>query len=440
MREVGGMKRGLVTRIGLCLILVLLAGYATGGAVQAQQQPPQKVTLRWFFWTGTPEEQKFWEGLAADASQTLPNIEVKFETVSFNDFWPKLQTLAAAGQVPCIVGLQSLRTATFVSRGVYVPLTDFIQADKDIKLDDFSKGIIGGLSYRGKLYALPYDFGPYLLYYNKTLFQKAGVPLPKENWTWNDFLTTAKAMTREVDGNQVHGFAAPNLFNRLVVWIWSNGGDYANADVTESLLTKAETVEAIQWYADLIHKYKVAPRISEPANLNWDREQFYGGRVAMYTDGPWNFVNVRSKLKDDWDITLLPRGKAGSIAWVAGSGFGISSNCKEKQEAYRVIKFLTSTESLSKLAKAGRGYPARVSAVPAFYRKDVPPAHQELIQKQAETARPFKVNANWQETENFLNHDILDRIVVANKPAAETIKAAEEKFQTILSKGAAQSK
>jgi multiple sugar transport system substrate-binding protein len=423
--------------IGVSLILALMVGSAGGGLVQAQTSPPgQKTVLRWFFWSGTEEERKFWEDLAADATRALPNVEVKFETDSFANFWPKLETLAAAGQVPCIVGLQSLRTATFVSRGVYAPLDDLTKADRDIKLSDFNKGIIDGLSYRGKLYALPYDFGPIILYYNKTLFQKAGVSFPKEDWTWDDFLKTAKAMTREIDGKQVFGYAVLNMINRVVPWIWSHGGDYGNADLTKSTLGKVETVQAIQWYADLLTKHKVAPPISEPGNAQWDREQFYAGRAAMYIDGPWNFVNVRSKLKDDWDITLLPRGRAGAITWVAGSGFGISASCKQRQEAYQVVRFITSTESLSKLAKAGRGYPARASALPAFYRKDVPPAHQELVQKQAATGRPFKVNADWQQTENFLNHDVLDVILFTNTPAADVIKATEERYQALLTKSA----
>jgi multiple sugar transport system substrate-binding protein len=431
------MHRRQAAWIGVSLILALLVGSAGGGLAQAQPSPPgQKMVLRWFFWSGTEEERKFWEDLAADATRVLPNIEVKFETDSFANFWPKLETLAAAGQVPCIVGLQSLRTATFVSRGVYVPLDDFAKADRDIKLSDFNKGIIDGLSYRGKLYALPYDFGPYIFYYNKTLFQKAGVAFPKDDWTWDDFLKTAKAMTREIDGKQVFGYAVMNMINRVVPWIWSNGGDYGNADMTKSALGKPETVEAVQWYADLLNKHKVAAPISEPGNTQWDREQFYAGRAAMYIDGPWNFVNVRSKLKDDWDITLMPRGRAGSITWVAGSGFGISANCKQRQEAYRVIRFITNTESLSKLAKAGRGYPARASALPAFYRKDVPPAHQELVQKQAATGRPFKVTADWQQTENFLNHDVLEVILFSNKPAAEVIKATEERYQALLTKSA----
>src|SRR6266700_339663 len=84
----------------------------------APQQAPaaasgQKVSLRWFFWTGTEEERQFWEGLAADAMQKVPNVEVKFETDTFNNFWTRLPTMVASGGVPDLLGLQSLRTGSF---------------------------------------------------------------------------------------------------------------------------------------------------------------------------------------------------------------------------------------------------------------------------------------------------------------------------------------
>jgi multiple sugar transport system substrate-binding protein len=396
----------------------------------------QKVSLRWFFWTGTEEERQFWETLASDAMAKVPNVEVKFETDTFANFWTRLPTMAASGGLPDILGLQSLRTGSFTSRNIYVPLDDLIAADKDVNIDDFNKGIREGLSYKGKIYALSYDFGPHVVYYNKSYFQKAGVPDPKDDWTWDDFVETAKAVTRDIDGKPVSGFAAPNDFGAMLPWIFSAGGDYTDSEFKKSLLSKPESIDAMQWYVDLVHKLKVSAQVDDPGNANWVTDQFYGGRAAMITTGPWNFVNARSKLKDVWDIALLPKGKAGSISWVAGSGFGIATTTKNKTEAWQVLKYLTSTEGLSKVAKAGRGYPGRNSALQAFYRTDVPPEHQQLIAKQAEAGRPYRTNSTWQEILDQLKRDLVDPVVISNKPVAETVKAAEPAYQALLDKGA----
>jgi multiple sugar transport system substrate-binding protein len=416
---------------------------ATAPTPAAAQQAPavttgQKVQLRWFFWTGSEEERKFWESLAADAMQQVPNVEVKFETDTFANYWLRLPTMVASNALPDLVGLQSLRTGTFASRNIYMPLDELIAADKDVKVDDFSSGIREGLSYKGKMYALSYDFGPHVVYYNKSHFDKAGVPVPKDDWTWDEFIQTARALTREIDGKPVTGFSAPNVFDSMVPFIFSNGGDYVDAEFKKSLLSKPETIEAVQWYADLIHKQKVAAIVDDPGNTQWGSEQFYSGRAAMWTTGPWNFVNARAKVKDVWDVALLPRGKSGSISTVAGSGFGIATTTKFKNEAWQVLKYITSTEGLSKVAKAGRGYPGRLSAVPAFYRTDVPPEHQQLVAKQAETARAFRTNSTWQEITVQLLRDFVDPIIVSGKPVAEVTKAAEPAYQELLDKGAQQ--
>ena len=170
---------------------------------------------------------------------------------------------------------------------------------------------------------------------------------------------------------------------------------------------------------------------------NWVTDQFYGGRAAMITTGPWNFVNARSKVKDVWDVAMLPRGKAGSISWIAGSGFGISSSTKYKNEAWQVLKYITSTEGLSQVAKAGRGYPGRASATQAFYRTDVPPEHQQIIAKQAETGKAYRTNSTWQEILDQLKRDLVDPIAVLGNPVTDAVKSAEPAYQALLDKGAA---
>src|SRR5215212_469173 len=195
------------------------AATAAPAAQQAPARTGATVALRFFFWTGSEEESKFWQELAADASKAVGNVEVKFETDSFANFWTKLPADAASGTVADILGLQSLRTAGFTSRNLYLPLDDLIKDDKSFELADFDKTIVDGLSYKGKLYALSYDFGPNIVYLDKTLFQKAGVSLPKPDWTWSDFVETCKGLSKDVDGQPVRGVAFINQFDRMVPFI-----------------------------------------------------------------------------------------------------------------------------------------------------------------------------------------------------------------------------
>ena len=172
-------------------------------------------------------------------------------------------------------------------------------------------------------------------------------------------------------------------------------------------------------------KNKIAAPVTDPGNANSDRDQIQSGRAAMYISGPWQFINMRSKMKDDWDIAPLPKGKAGSISWVAGSGFGISTTTKYPKESWAVLKALTSTDSLKKVASAGRGYPGRKSAVEAFYKKDALPQHQDVIGEQLKSAKPYRTNPTWQEITTQLQSSLVDPITLEGKSVPDTIKAAE---------------
>jgi multiple sugar transport system substrate-binding protein len=204
------------------------------------------------------------------------------------------------------------------------------------------------------------------------------------------------------------------------------------------MLGAPETVEAIQFYADLLTKHKVAAPITDPGNPNADRDQFQGSLAAMYISGPWQFINMRSKMKEDWDIVPLPKGKAGAISTVAGSGFGISTSSKYPKESWEVVKALTSTEGLKKVAASGRGYPGRKSAVEAFYKKDALPQHQEVIGEQLKTAKAFRTNPTWQEIVTQFQSSLVDPILLEGKPVADVIKAAEPGYQSLIDRGAQQ--
>ncbi len=149
-------------------------------------------------------------------------------------------------------------------------------------------------------------------------------------------------------------------------------------------------------------------------------EAFYSGKIGMYYTGPWNFVNVRKNAKFAWDIAPLPQGKAGSVTYVAGSGFGISNTTKSPDEAWQALKVLTSNESLQKLAKGGRAYPARQSAVPAIVNPAVPPKSidtvQQVLDDKIAKTRFYKTTTTWQES------------------VADTVAKVKPKFDDLLKK------
>ena len=416
-----------------------LAGAAMLPKVRARSAGAQgdPVELRWSMWSATEAETEVWQGLADDVNAAYPNITVNLETTSFNDYWDKLQTQLASGTEADIIAMQSLRMPVFAARNAMRPLGPLYEAEDGFDYEDFFTPISRGLSFDGNVYAFGYDLGPIMLFYNKDLFNEAGVPLPSptEPMSWEQFRETAAALT-DADNNQ-YGFTIQPNFTAAIPWLWSGGGDYLNEEETQTLLDSEESLAALNFLIGLFTDDPVAAPITDLANTQFARETFNSGNVGMHQDGPWQFVNLREDAAFDWDVAPLPAGPAGSITWVAGSGFGISNTTDHVEEAWQALQVITSTESLEKVASSGRGYPARQSAVPAFIDPQEPPEHvdvvEQILNEDIASARFLKTTTTWQETEVMLQQEF-NPVYLGEISVEETIERVVPRFNELLEK------
>ena len=362
-----------------------LAGLLCGRTAAAEQ-----VHLTWFMWSGTEPEVVAWKHVAELVTQKYPDITVEFQTTSFPDYWTKLPALAAAHKLPDIVSLQSLRSPGFAD--LTVPLDDRIKADK-FDIDAFDPSIVKGLSRNGKQFALPYDFGPWVLYYNRDMFEKAGLPLPQPGWTEADFLRDAKALTR--DGAFGFAVSEPDAF---MVFARSKGAQFLDAK-GQLDLNNAGMKNAFAQYVALVSKDKVAPLLpaSGVQSSSVANGRFTSGNVAMYVDGPWQVLNIRKKATFTVGMAPVPVREAGSISLSAGSGFGISTTSTHKDEAWKAIQVMTGQEAEQYLAEAGRAFAARKDFQKYWY--DVAATGvvgaREALPAALKTAEPYVTTPNW---------------------------------------------
>jgi multiple sugar transport system substrate-binding protein len=390
------------------------------------------VTLRWSMWSATQAEKDQWQGLADDVTKIYPNIKVTFETIAFNDYWPKLETQLASSTEPDIIAMQSLRMPVFASRNALRPLKPLFAKTPEFKFDDFATTIEQGMSFKGEVYALAYDRGPILLYYNKDLFAAAGVPAPSPTtpMTFDQFRDLATKLTK---GDQ-YGFVMQPNFDSAISWLWSGGGDYMNADETTCTLDSPESMAALEFISGLWLKDKIAAPITDIANAQFGNETFYAGKTAMTINGPWQVVNVRKSAKFDFDYVPFPAGKAGSVPWDAGSGFGISNKTKNPDEAWQALTALTSTESLKKIANGGRAFPARKSAVSAYIDPALPPKNATIVEAIDEKARFLKTTTTWQEIEVMMGQDFASQLFLGQKSVKDIVATVKPKFDALLKK------
>jgi multiple sugar transport system substrate-binding protein len=206
-----------------------------------------------------------------------------------------------------------------------------------------------------------------LLYYNRKIFDDAGIPYPPANaadaWTWDEFVAVAKKLTKDTNGVTADqaGFNANSIatygvwFDTLG-WMWpimavSNGGGLMSQDGKEFLMDKPESIEAAQAVADLYLKHKVSPQPG--AALPTIEVTLLSGQVAMATGGQWNVgTNFPNAPDLDYGVAVLPKFKQ-AVTYNTGGPECISATTKYPQEAMDFLKWYTQEENNWALIETG---------------------------------------------------------------------------------------
>lgn len=384
------IRRALAAVGATALAAMALAGCGSNDGSGGGAQSGGKTQLTWFMWSGSDAEVKAWKHVGDMVTAKYPEITLKWRTATFADYWTKLAAEASGGDAPCVLGLQSQRTPGFGN--LLKPMTTDMLSKNDVDLGQFDESIVKGLQVDGKQMAIPYDLGPYLIFYNKTMMKKAGVPLPKPGWTKDDFLSAAKKLT----GGGKYGFAAFPVVDWALPFATSVFGVNPVSEGGTVDLKDPKFVSAMQWYVDLVQKEKVAPSVPATNDGGWPINQFLSGNAAMVVDGPWDLVNAKAQAKFDLGLAPMPSDPGGIGTVSAGSGFGVAASCTHPDEAMKAVSVLTGPEALQYLGEQGRAFPARTAQQKFWYEKAVPGA-QPALDAAAKSAKPFLTTAKWNQ-------------------------------------------
>lgn len=198
----------------------------------------------------------------------------------------------------------------------------------------------------GELHFMPYRSFPMLNYINVDLFEQMGVPLPTNDWTWEEYEDKLRRITRDVDGDGINdvwgGATDPTINTRLSAWIWQNGGDWFTEDRTKTLIDSREVITALEWLEDMYAREIHVPY--QVTNGQWQQNLtlFGDGKVGVY--GPVGIVTQYQAAPFEWDVIFPPQNEA--RATNAGNrGYVIHKNSKHKDVAWDFVQYLVSWES-----------------------------------------------------------------------------------------------
>lgn len=323
------------------------------------------VTLTYAIWDKNQEPGMRKMADAFEAKN--PGIKVNVEVTGWDQYWTKLEAAASGGSLPDVFWMHPNQAARYASNGVLMDLTDKIKGSSSVKLDKFPKDLVKVYENDGKNYAIPKDFDTIGLWYNKKLFDEAGVAYPNENWTWNDLLAAAKKITNPEKG--IYGFGAPlDLQQGFDNFIFQNGGQVLSDDKTKSGFDTPAVKEAMQWYIDLSVKEKVSPN-QQQFSENSYTAFFSSGKTAMALFGSWMLseFGANEYIAQNCDVAVLPQGKQRATIY-NGLGNAVAASTTHKEEAWKFVEFLGTEEANMIQAESGAAIPAYQGTTEAWMK------------------------------------------------------------------------
>ncbi|MEZ0327067.1 MAG: sugar ABC transporter substrate-binding protein [Fimbriimonas sp.] len=351
--------------------------------------------LRVSSWGGAGDDSDFDKMVKKfyrDFEEENPGVKVRPELIpgSGSEYVHKMMLNFVAGAEPDIMIVDASSAALFINNGVLADLTK-LEKGSDFEIGDYFPNVLD-IGRRGDaLYTIPSDFTPMVMYYNKELFDAAGVPYPKAGWTFQEFQETAAKLTDPA--KKQHGFVFSNWMPGWVMWLWNSGADVLSRDGTRASgnLDSPKAVETITYLRDLVMKHHVAPSFSQVASTGVD--PFANGEAAMTVSGHWAMIGYKNAPKKngkpaiDWTklgVVELPHNTPRSNTVMYAAGYGITSRCKQKELAWKLIKKWTSYAHQLPYNKSGIAVSARKDVAAELAKDPVDRQFLDIIP----TARP----------------------------------------------------
>lgn len=339
---------------GILLSLVILC-FLVSNAVFAQKQ----ITLQFMGWEASPlETQSVKEGLERFMKEN-PGIKVEYTPVA-GDYNAKLLTMMAGNAAPDVFFCEAGTYRDFQRKGGLLDLTEYVNRDMDI--NEFIPFAREKMLIDGRVYGLSSCNTVSVLFYNKDLFDQAGLPYPpsdpKEAWSWEKFVEIARQLTIVKNGRTVQY----GVYGFKTSWGWafplmvlSNNGRVFNEDYTELLLHEPEAKEALVKVRKLQEEGIMPTAVALEQTGMSPAQMLQTGRIAMLVDGSWALQQL-AQMDFPVGIGVLPVMKRPVTCGQAHMHCAWSKT-KYPEEAWKLIKFLSSREYQTNLVRSGLWLP-----------------------------------------------------------------------------------
>ncbi len=365
------------------IIIPILLGFVLNSCQQNEDEVRIAATR------ANPAEKKLMKNLMDNLKKANPEIEVTFQAIPGN-YNEKIQLMLGTGTAPNIFYLQDFRIPSFLQYDKIRPLNDLIKKDSTFDVEDFYPQFIEAFTKEGEIYGIPKDFGAFVLYYNKKMFEEAGLKRPPKDW--KELEAFAKKLTKDQNGDgklEQYGLVVEPAIDKFIVFAYQNGSAYHDEEGNLQL-TSPEFIEALEFYHGMYEK-KIAT-IPSDISMQSSEEAFGRERVAMVISGSWFIPSLRDNYAAvDYGIAELPQGKEKATLTFT-VGYLMPNDVSKIEDSWKTLAYLTGKEGMKVWTSSGVAMPTRKS-VAKVLGYDEHPVYS-VFMKSAEYGHVFQVDYN----------------------------------------------
>lgn len=327
---------------------------AAGGVPDSDESHKDFVMTVW----GGEEDKNAYQARIDLAKEKFPDYNITLQLIPSENYEQKVQTMISSKTGPDIMQVAE-NVNVYASKKQLVPIDDLL-SEAGLDLEETFGPVGANYTWEDATYGVPDRSGAMVMYYNKDLFDEAGIEYPTAEWDWDTFLEAAKALTDPSKGQ--FGYGGVGWWPQWFSLVAQNGGHVLNPETGAPEVNSPEAVEALQFAYDLYFTHEVAPTEVDYSNMGPEMGAdgaFQQGLVAMNSTGFWA-VGGNAEIEGlNWGIAPFFHGKEKAVSSF-GSALVIPTAAKNAKGSFEIIQFLTSAEGQAPIADRGQDVPANL--------------------------------------------------------------------------------
>jgi multiple sugar transport system substrate-binding protein len=325
--------------LSVLFLIISAAGSAFGSGQTSASSKPGVTELSFLIVAGN-DEMPAWNGITDSFNNSHGDIHVTLEQLpgSWSEYFQKITALIAAGTPPDIGRMGVAYMPMFISRNQLMDLTDKINGE--LNMADYYASAFDSVKYNGRIYGIPIGIYTLITYYNKDMFDAAGIPYPstdwKNSWTVQEFRDIAGKLTSGEGPNKKFGYYANLHPERSTPFFFGNGGNVLSADHKSSTMNQKPMVDAYRLLQDLLIDGS-SPSPAQLRTMPVD-QMFISGRLGMLIEGQWMMPSWANAKNLRLGVAPTPRGSQSAATVNYIDQYVVFNGTKHANEAWLVVK------------------------------------------------------------------------------------------------------